>query len=110
MIAFCMCVCECVCICVDVDAESSPVAVARVKALIWMIIQDSKRVLTHPSNTQGVIGWEAGRRRCEMESKISLSLSQSIPVQCAAGPRCECRTVYNKWGLSKSAMTDEGDI
>lgn len=45
--------------CIDVDADSSPVVVARVKALIWRIIQDSQGVLTHPSNTQGVtgVGW-----------------------------------------------------
>lgn len=64
--------------CVDVDAVSSPVVVARVKALIWRIIQDSQGVLTHPSNTQGVTGWEGGRRRCERLSKISLNISRSI--------------------------------
>ena len=81
-----MCVCECVCTCVDVDADSSPVAVARVKALIWMIIQDSKRVLTHPSPTQGVTGLEAGRQRCEMGVQ---NLSQFISVY--PSPMC-CRT------------------
>lgn len=49
------------CVCADVDADSSPVVVARVKALIWRIILDRQGVLTHPSNTQGVTGREGGR-------------------------------------------------
>lgn len=58
-----------VCVCVDVDADSSPVVVARVKALIWRIILDRQGVLTHPSNTQGVAEWDRGGRRCEREIK-----------------------------------------
>lgn len=62
------------CTCVDVDADSSPVVAARVKALIWRIIQDSYGVLTHPSNTKGVTGREGGPQRCEGRKKIGASL------------------------------------
>ncbi len=74
MIAFCMCMS------VDVDADSSPVVAARVKALIERIIQDSKGVLTHPSNTQGVTGWEGGGQRCEIESKIFFGVTRQPSV------------------------------
>lgn len=33
---------------VDLDADSSPVVLAKVKALIWRIIQDSKGGLNSP--------------------------------------------------------------
>ena len=80
----CVCVWMCVCVCVDLDADSSPVAVARVKALIWMIIQDSKRVLTHPSNTQGVTGWrqaDGGVKWSPESLSVYPSLSQSNVLQ-----------------------------
>lgn len=81
MIAFCMCMCA------DVDADSSPAVVARVKALIWRIIQDSQGVLTHPSNTQGVTGRGVGGGGADGGVKGS---PKSLPVY-AGRPVC-CRT------------------
>lgn len=85
---------------VYVDVDSSPAVLASTKALIWRIIQDSRGVLTHPSNTQGVHAriWGGGVASWGVKESPKISAHQGVAVKfciniCDTGP--QCKTEFN---------------